>query len=56
MYTMAQMVSILNEHPNVTFKEVTADDFYDYGELFDHYYRSFPVVPSKKTMFFRLIV
>ena len=39
---MAQMVATLNEQPNVTFEEVTAEDFYDYGDLFDRYYKKFP--------------
>jgi hypothetical protein len=36
------MVQMLNEQPNVTFSEVKADVFYDYGDLLDRFYNSFP--------------
>ena len=36
------MVATLNEQPHITFTEVKADAFFDYGELLDRFYKSFP--------------
>ena len=41
-FTMGQMVELMNEGSNVTFKEVTAEDFFDYGEMLDRFYKKFP--------------
>ncbi len=36
------MVQTLNEQPHVTFIEVKSDIFFDYSELLDRFYNSFP--------------
>lgn len=36
------MVHCLNEQPHVTFKEVTSNVFFDYGDLLDRFYKPFP--------------
>ncbi len=47
---MAQMVFALTEQPNMTFEDATSDDFYDYGELFDCYYKNFPSGTIQKNL------
>ncbi len=41
-YTKRQMVDVLNASANITFKQATSDDFTDYGELLDKFYKKFP--------------
>jgi hypothetical protein len=42
IFTMGQLSDVLNSSPNVHFQEVQADDFFDYGDMLDHFYKKFP--------------
>jgi hypothetical protein len=51
-YTMEQMVDCLNTQPHVTFVEVKADIFKDYGTLFSSFYNQFPPGTIQKNHIF----
>ncbi len=51
-YTMEQMVDCLNTQPHVTFVEVKADIFKDYGTLFSSFYNQFPPGSIQKNHIF----
>ncbi len=42
VFTMGQMVQLLNSSLNVSFKEARSEDFADYGALLDKFYKKFP--------------
>jgi hypothetical protein len=42
IFIMDQLVDVLNSSPNVHFQGVQAHDFFDYGEMLDHFYKKFP--------------
>jgi hypothetical protein len=42
IFTMGQLSDVLNSSPNVHFHEEQADEFFDYGEMLDHFYKKFP--------------
>jgi hypothetical protein len=42
IFTMRQMIEVLNSSPNILFKEARGEDFEDYGEMLDKFYQKFP--------------